>query len=594
MLAREDKNLLVENLKSKVFDIRSSIVNEIESLAEEEKNISNLYKKSYSAQQDTIMQQWLYVKKRIEQLTYLKQAPFFAKVVYSDGDKINEVYISKFGYSGEGVSSWVAPVAELRFEEIGECEITIPDKKVKKVDLNQKDTYVISEEKIVYYSQEDKSDGVQIVYEDFLSNIKSEFGLSEIVSKIEKEQYKIIQSDPKVELIISGPAGSGKTTICLHRVAYLLQTPETSDVYAGRNMIMFVQDKSTKDYFSSILPKLGIPNMAVTTYFEWGALLVELEDVEEISLSTIDETYVEYLEEKVLILEKGKVKFKKYGKVFEEELDALYKKHLKEKHYAIFSENKRRRKYDYLDITIMLSMMIFEGELYKEDEFHKSLGNGKYKKYIRKIKTEYGMVIVDEFQNYSHDQISLIKKCINKGNKSIVYIGDINQKSLLKPETKNDSDHFAFAKKVELNKVYRNTKQILEFIKNEGYRVEIPENPKTGEDVKKYSVRDRSDLVSKIQEFVSNRKENETMGILCDGDEMKHIIQPFVQEDGKIKVMTKLESQGTEFNSVVCINEIDKNIKHSERFIKIMESINRNSDYIGYTRAVERLEVLLV
>jgi ATP-dependent exoDNAse (exonuclease V) beta subunit len=242
----------------------------------------------------------------------------------------------------------------------------------------------------------------------------------------------------------------------------------------------------------------------------------------------------------------------------------------------------------------MLSMMIFEGELYKEDEFHKSLGNGKYKKYIRKIKTEYGMVIVDEFQNYSHDQISLIKKCINKGNKSIVYIGDINQKSLLKPETKNDSDHFAFAKKVELNKVYRNTKQILEFIKNEGYRVEIPENPKTGEDVKKYSVRDRSDLVSKIQEFVSNRKENETMGILCDGDEMKHIIQPFVQEDGKIKVMTKLESQGTEFNSVVCINEIDKNIKHSERFIKIMESINRNSDYIGYTRAVERLEVLLV
>ncbi len=594
MLVREDKNLLVENLKSKVFETRASILTEIENLIEEEKNISNLYKKAYSVQQDTIMQQWLYVKKRIERLTYLKQAPFFAKVVYSDGGKIKEVYISKFEYSGEGVSSWTAPIAELRFEEIGECEINVPDKKIKKVELNQKDTYIISEEKIVYYSQEDKKDGVQIIYEDFLSSIKSEYGLSEIVSKIEKEQYKIIQSDPKVELIISGPAGSGKTTICLHRVAYLLQTPETSDVYAGRNMIMFVQDKSTKDYFSSILPKLGIPNMLVTTYFEWGVDQAELEDVEEVSLSNIDETYLEYLEEKVLILEKGKVKFKKYGKVFEEELDILYKKHLKEKHYAIFSENKRSRKYDYLDITIMLSMMIFEGELCKEDEFHKSLGNGKYKRYIRKVKTEYSMIIVDEFQNYSHDQISLIKKCINKGNKSIVYIGDINQKSLLKPETKNDSSHFVLAKKVELNKVYRNTKQILEFIKNEGYRVEIPENPKVGEDVRKHVVKDKADLISRIQAFLLSRKENETLGILCDGDEMKHAIKSFVQEDGKIKVMTKLESQGTEFNSVICVNEVERNMTHSERFVKIMESINRNSDYIGYTRAVERLEVLLV
>lgn len=58
--------------------------------------------------------------------------------------------------------------------------------------------------------------------------------------------------------------------------------------------------------------------------------------------------------------------------------------------------------------------------------------------------------------------------------------------------------------------------------------------------------------------------------------------------------MTKLESLGTEFNSVICINERERNAKHSERFIKIMESINRNSDYIGYARAVERLEVLLV
>lgn len=593
MINKENKNLLVENLKSKVFDIHGSILDEIEKLKEEEEKFSVLYKKSYSAEQETIMQQWVYVKKRIEQLVYLKQSPFFAKVVYDDGDKVNEVYISKFEYSSDKVSSWVAPIAELRFEELGECEISVPDRKVKNVELNQKDSYVISEEKIIYYSQENKGDGVQIIYEDFLSTIKSEYGLSEIVSKIEKEQYKIIQSDPKSQLVISGPAGSGKTTICLHRVAYLLQTPETSDIFSGRNMIMFVQDKSTKEYFSSLLPKLGIPNMFVMTYFEWGASQVELEDVEEINLSNINEEYLEYLEEKVLILEKGKVIFKKFGKVFEEELDMLYKENLTEKHYAIFYQNKKNHKYDYLDITIMLNMMVIEGELCKESEFHKSLGDGKYKKYTRKIKTEYSMIIVDEFQNYSFDQISLIKRCINKGNKSIVYIGDINQKSLLKPETKNEGGHFILCKKVELNKVYRNTKQILEFIKSEGYTVELPENPKEGEGVRKHVV-NKDELVNKVQDLILKRKENETLGILCDGDGMKFRIKSFVEENGKIKVMTKLESQGTEFNSVICINERERNAKHSERFVKIMESINRNSDYIGYTRAVERLEVLLV
>ena len=594
MLEKDAKNILVEGLISRISETRSTLLLEIDELIETEKDLANKFKKAYGIDQEIIMQQWVYTKKRIEQLVYLKQSPFFAKLAYSDEEGNKEVYISKFEYSGDNIYSWVTPIAELRFEELGECEVDIPERKAKKVDLNQKDSYVISEEKIIYYSQEDKVDGVQIIYEDFLSSVKSEYGLSEIVSKIEKEQYKIIQSDPRVQLIISGPAGSGKTTICLHRVAYLLQTPETSDIYAGRDMIMFVQDKSTKDYFSSILPKLGIPNMSVMTYFEWGALHAELGDVEEINLSAIDEDYLDYLEEKVLILEKGKVTFKKFGKSFDEELEKLYKKFLKEKHFAIFSENKKNRKYDYLDITIMLSMMIFEGGLCKEGEFHKSLGNGKYRKYMRKTKIDYSMIIVDEFQNYSYDQISLLKKCINKGNKSIVYIGDINQKSLLKPETKNEGGHFILCKKVELNKVYRNTKQILEFIKSKGYAVEVPENPKEGESVVTYEVSNNEDLMRRVKELLADKKENETVGVLCDGDQMKQAVKVFVKEDDKVKVMTKLESQGTEFNLVICINERERNVGHSERFKKIMESINRNSDYIGYTRAVEKLEVLIV
>lgn len=594
MVKTEDKNLLVESLKSKVFEMRASLLVEIERLVEDEKRISELYKKAFGIEQEMIMQEWVYTKKRIVQLTELQESPFFAKVLYKDDGQTKEVYISKYEYIGNGVSSWIAPIATLRFEELGQCEFVIETKKSKQVDLCQKDSYVISKEKIIYYSQEDKEDGVQIIYEDFLSNVKSEFGLSEIVSKIEKEQYKIIQSDPKSELIISGPAGSGKTTICLHRVAYLLQTPETSDRYAGKQMIMFVQDKGTKDYFSSILPKLGIPNMLVTTYFEWGALTLELDEVKEIGVAEADEKYLEYLEAKVNILGKGKIPFKKFGKSFIFELDKLYKKHLSEKNYSVFSENSAKFLYDYVDITIMLAMMIFENRLCVEDEFHKSLGNGKYKRYLRKIKVEYSMVIVDEFQNYSYDQISLLKNCIPENNKSIVYIGDINQKSLLKPETKESTSHFRDCTKVELSKVYRNTKQILEFIKSEGYVVEIPEKVKEGASVEKSTVLNSQELFDKVEEILRALKSDETIGILCDRVAVKNTLALRIATHEKLKIMTKLESQGTEFNSVICINELGRTSGYSERFKKVVESTQRNADYIGYTRAVEKLIVFLV
>ncbi len=594
MVKTEDKNLLVESLKSKVFEMRASLLVEIERLIEDEKRVSELYKKAFGIEQEVIMQQWVYTKKRIVQLTELQESPFFAKVLYKDDGQAKEVYISKYEYIGNGVSSWVAPVATLRFEELGQCEFVIETKKSKHVDLFQKDSYVISKEKIIYYSQEDKTSGVQIIYEDFLSNVKSEFGLSEIVSKIEKEQYKIIQSDPKSELIISGPAGSGKTTICLHRVAYLLQTPETSDRYAGKEMIMFVQDKGTKDYFSSILPKLGIPNMLVTTYFEWGALTLELDEAKEIGVAEADEKYLEYLEAKVNILGKGKIPFKKFGKSFLVEIDNLYKKYLSSEHYGLFQENNSKSLYDYVDTTIMLSMMIFENSLCIEDEFHKSLGNGKYKRYLRKIKIEYSMVIVDEFQNYSYDQISLLKNCIPENNKSIVYIGDINQKSLLKPETKESINHFRDCTKVELSKVYRNTKQILEFIKSEGYVIEIPEKVKEGSPVGKNTAVDDLDLFEKIEKIMQTRKSDETLGILCDSEAMKERLTARFLTDEKLKIMTKLESQGTEFNSVICVKELGRTSGYSERFKKVVESTQRNADYIGYTRAVEKLVVFLV
>lgn len=595
----ERKELLLDNLKNTLSLVRKHIVDELEMLLESEKNLLIQVRRAFNIDQEIAAQQLVYTRRRIEELTMLQQSPFFAKVAYLFDTSTKEVYISKYQFTAKddvGIVSWTAPVAELRFEDLGKADLYLPEKKIKEVDLIEKDSYVIGDDKVVYYSQETKESGVEIIYEDFLSTVKSEFGLSEIISKIEKEQYKIIQSEPRGSLIISGPAGSGKTTICLHRVAYLIQRPETSELYDGKKLLMLVQDASTKDYFSSLLPKLGIPNMYVETYFDFGMNTLGLSHVNEINLHAEEEYYLEYVEEKLKLIDRKKITSKKVGKNIVEELTTMYKKYLGEKWYAVFSHSREQNSFDYVDVTIMLAMMQDEdGDVCIEEELHKPLRNGNYKVYTKSTKVKYGMVIVDEFQNYSKDQITIIRSLVDKSTQSIVYIGDRNQKSLLRPESSVSQYEFEDCTKVELNKVYRNTKEILEYIQSCGYNIEIPENARTGALTQKLTSTSEIMLIETIQRIIKSLDSNESVGVLCDTLHFKKVLDLALESitvtRGAMRVMTKIESQGTEFNSVISVNGGGSTFEGS-KFETAIKVTQRNADYIGYTRAVEKLFVI--
>ena len=183
----ERKELLLDILRNTVSSTRDYISSELEQLKERELNLLIHVRKSYTIEQEIAAQQLTYTRRRIEELITLKRSPFFAKVVYHFDSLIKEVYISKYQLTPQDVNnviSWTAPVAEMRFEELGKVNLLLPEKKVKEVHLIQKDSYVIGEDKIVYYSQETEEFGVEIIYEDFLSTVKSEFGLSEIIAKL--------------------------------------------------------------------------------------------------------------------------------------------------------------------------------------------------------------------------------------------------------------------------------------------------------------------------------------------------------------------------------------------------------------------------
>jgi len=99
-----------------------------------------------------------------------------------------------------------------------------------------------------------------------LSGMSSE-RLQDIVTTIQAEQYEVIRKPLRVNLIVQGAAGSGKTTIALHRIAYLLYA--FADRLKSERMLILAPNPLFLNYISGVLPDLGVENTIQTTYAEF-------------------------------------------------------------------------------------------------------------------------------------------------------------------------------------------------------------------------------------------------------------------------------------------------------------------------------------
>ena len=162
-------------------------------------------------------------KKRIGELKHLEGSPYFVRcdVLFDINDKETSIYFAKFGFNQEDIYSWVAPASVMRFENPGDVEYKRPDGVIQKIRLLRKDQYMIVDGKIKFLSSESIDAPRELVYEEYFSTQKTGFILPEIVAQMEKAQDQVIRAYHIGPFLISGPAGSGKTTLALHRVAYL-------------------------------------------------------------------------------------------------------------------------------------------------------------------------------------------------------------------------------------------------------------------------------------------------------------------------------------------------------------------------------------
>ena len=260
------------------------------------------------------------IDKKLKELTILKESPYFGRVTFNDleFDQKDTLYVGRFGVTPEGsyepvIVYWRAPVASLFYHgSLGEASYISPDGPIK-CDIEGRRQIIVKkgELKGVFDSAIDvKDDILQMV----LSNNSSD-KLKDVIMTIQQEQDEIIRKERTSNIVVNGVAGSGKTTIALHRVAYLLynyrKELEDKVLILGPNGIFM-------EYISQVLPSLGEVGVKQETFASFA--LKEMDS--ELYIMSFDK----YLE-KILSKDKEFIEDAKYKNSYEiiEDLDNLVK-----------------------------------------------------------------------------------------------------------------------------------------------------------------------------------------------------------------------------------------------------------------------------
>ncbi|KPU45205.1 helicase IV [Oxobacter pfennigii] len=163
------------------------------------------------------------------------------------------------------IYDWRAPVSGMFYDyEIGEASYVCPEGVIKGR-LTLKRQYKITNGKIEYMFDSNLKIDDEILQE--ILSKSTDDKMKAIVTTIQREQNKVIRNEEFKNLIVQGPAGSGKTSIALHRVAYLLY--KYREKITSQNIVIFSPNQIFNDYISNVLPQLGEDNISQTTFKEY-------------------------------------------------------------------------------------------------------------------------------------------------------------------------------------------------------------------------------------------------------------------------------------------------------------------------------------
>ena len=450
-------------------------------------------------------------QKYLKRLLKIKDKPYFASIVFEDEEKeIFNIYLSltylKDKHDNNILYDWRSPICSLFYDyETGPCSYIAPLGEIKG-NLLRKRQYKIENNKLI--SVFDNSLNIDDeVLQEVLATESSE-QMKNIVNTIQQEQNKVIRNLEDKNLIVQGIAGSGKTSIALHRIAFLLYQIKNLN---SNNILIFSPNNIFTEYISNVLPELGEDNTLQTTFNDYLSFFIDdYKDVETYtdfiaryySYEDVDPKIIKYKQSDAIIndLDCFLEDYIANAKIEDDILES--KNHLmtmEELNEMLSYKYNRLPLFERLDeMATKLSEIFYKGTNKKKATFYKllkekanfkkdykeiykqfflskysriNLPDDEIKKFINKDIINYEdaliytyikgtlegfryegnikQVVIDEAQDYNKLQYIIISKIFKKADFTI--LGDINQ---------NINPYYSYKSLEELKSIFNDTKYL--------------------------------------------------------------------------------------------------------------------------------------
>lgn len=596
---------------------------------------------------------------RQKRLRKLLSSPYFGRIDFTEDGNIEKlpVYIGIHSFFDPSqntnlIHDWRAPVSGLFYDfELGKARFESPSGTITgKISLKRQ--YRIRQGKMEFMLESSLNIHDDILQKE-LSRATDE-KMKEIVATIQRDQNKIIRNDSSHVLIIQGVAGSGKTSIALHRVAYLLYKYKES--ITSKDILIISPNKVFADYISNVLPELGEEKIAETgmeelgrqllekkyrfqTFFEQVARVIEGKDRQFIRRITFKAShemlnklnrYVTYIENELFVPNDLKVGryyvpytfvaqkflafsrvplFRRFAVMAQQVADFITRTHRKELNSAevkkVESDIKKMLRYSNLrDLYKHFYDWLGEPGLYKNTkgglEYSDVYPLVYLKQRLEGVNTNDRVkhLLIDEMQDYTPVQYAVLARLF-PCKKTI--LGDTSQS--VNPYSSSSADDigmaFINADKVKLLKSYRSTIEITNFTQYINRNDELIPVERHGEEpaVKEYSASDGEILGIKdvLTDFRSG--EYNSLGIICKTQKQAGCLFEMLKDHPSGVYLLNPESIAFVNGVVITTAHMSKGLEFDHVIVPFVSESNYKSEtdrkmlYIACTRAMHKLDV---
>ena len=205
-------------------------------------------------------------------LTRARNKPYFGRIDFREDNQgesvryyIGKVALAKRKDNSPVIIDWRSPLANMYYDgRLGEVSYESPAGTING-ELSLKRQYTIAQGHLEDYIDIDITTTDAFLQASL--QVHADTRLKDIASTIQSEQNKVIRADAARPLIVQGVAGSGKTTIALHRIAYLLYT--YGDTLVPENFLILAPNRLFINYISEVLPELGVERIRQSTFADF-------------------------------------------------------------------------------------------------------------------------------------------------------------------------------------------------------------------------------------------------------------------------------------------------------------------------------------